>query len=164
MICQYFINYDEVDVYTEQGAMFKISVEDLDLIESYNWYLDGNYLKASKKPYVNKKLHRIIAERMNLDMNLQVDHINADKLDNRRENLRTATVQQNGQNRGKYSCNTSGFKGVSWDKRDNKWFSQINVNGKRIFLGRFETPELAAKAYNDAAIKYHGEFAKLNEV
>ena len=87
---------------------------------------------------------------------LQIDHINNIKTDNRIENLRTATNSQNMYNRLKHKDNTSGFKGVYYCKNTNKWAAQIN----KIHLGYFNKPELASTAYNIAANKLHGEFAK----
>jgi len=89
----------------------------------------------------------------------EIDHINLVRSDNRISNLRPATTQQNSRNTGKYSNNTSGFKGVYWDKSNGKWQAQAqDANGKRKTLGRFPTPEAASAAYNDFARNLHGEF------
>jgi hypothetical protein len=77
-------------------------------------------------------------------------------------NLRVCTSSQNGMNRGKQSDNTSGYKGVTWDKSKGKWQASIKVNQKTIFLGRFNNVIEAAKAYDEGAKKYHGAFARLN--
>lgn len=111
-------------------------------------------------------LHRVILERMTgrpLAKIELTDHINEDKLDNRRANLRIATNAENLQNRGKYRTNTSGFKGVSWDRGRGKWRANIGVNGKYIHLGYFTTPEAAHEAYCAAALEMHGEFANTGE-
>ncbi|HEY8663131.1 MAG TPA: AP2 domain-containing protein [Propionibacteriaceae bacterium] len=86
-----------------------------------------------------------------------VDHINGDGLDNRRENLRPATVATNLMNRGVQSNNTSGFKGVT--RRDSKWRAQISTKDNYFHLGIFATPEDAARAYDAAAAELFGEFA-----
>lgn len=140
---------------------FLISPEDYDLIRDHRWFNnDGRgYLSGSGGKYRYKYLHRVIADRMGLDMSKQIDHINGIKHDNRRENLRSATNTQNQHNVGRNSKNTSGFKGVSWCKANNKWRAYIKINGKPKYLGVFETPELAHEAYKQAAIKHHGEFA-----
>lgn len=88
-----------------------------------------------------------------------IDHINGDKTDNRVENLREATNAENMQNRAAPRNNTSGYKGVSWHKRDRKWRAKIQVDGKRRYLGHFDTPEEAHAAYCEAAREHHGEFA-----
>lgn len=91
-----------------------------------------------------------------------VDHINGDGLDNRRSNLRLSDKPTNMRNRGTQKNNTSGFKGVSWSKDKRKWQAAITVNGRSINLGRHPAPEDAARAYDDAAREYFGDFARLN--
>lgn len=88
-----------------------------------------------------------------------IDHINGNRSDNRIDNLRQANNAENLRNRGKTASNKSGFKGVSFDKRTQKWMARIGVGYQARFLGRFDTPEAAHTAYVDAAQKLHGEFA-----
>jgi len=104
-------------------------------------------------------MHRQI---MNQPLGLLVDHRNRDGLDNRRDNLRLATRSQNNCNTTKRKNTSSRFVGVSFDKRKQRWVAYINYNGKRIFLGYFDSEIEAAKAYDEAAKKYHAEFARLN--
>lgn len=92
----------------------------------------------------------------------KIDHKNGNGLDNRLKNLRIATESENSRNQNKRRTNKSGFKGVSWGTRDNKWRSYITINGKFKSLGYYSSKEDAAKAYDKAAIKYFGEFAKTN--
>jgi hypothetical protein len=92
-----------------------------------------------------------------------VDHINHDGMDNRRANLRAATRAQNTRNRKKFAKSSgSKYKGIYWRKKTRKWEVMITFERKRIFLGCFRSEIDAAKAYDHAAIKYHGEFACLN--
>lgn len=91
-----------------------------------------------------------------------VDHINGDGLDNRRGNLREASHSTNGFNAGLPAHNTSGRKGVTWDKRSRRWQAQIMVNRRNIFLGQFDDLDDAGRAYDDGARIYHGQFARLN--
>ncbi|WP_412102526.1 HNH endonuclease [Paenibacillus alvei] len=95
-----------------------------------------------------------------------VDHINGDPLDNRRENLRVATRNENCRNRRRRKRYKYRFKGVTYDKDKvvNKWRARISYEGKRHCLGYFYTETEAAKAYNEAAIRLHGEFASLNVI
>ena len=118
-------------------------------------------------------LHTMVWERANnqdLPENMLVDHINRDKLDNRRSNLRLATRTQNEANKRKRRTQSGGrasskYKGVSFmkgEKRTKPWRATITIEGKVVPLGVYATQEEAALAYNKAAVKYFGEFSKLN--
>jgi len=136
-------------------------VDDTDyenLIAMGNWYYSDRYAKLSRaKP----RMHQII---MNAPKGMCVDHKNGNPLDNRRCNLRICTRSQNSCNKGKPKSNTSGYKGVTWQTREQKYYCKLMVNKRVIPLGYFTCPVEAAKAYNEAALKYHGEFAYLNPV
>jgi len=90
----------------------------------------------------------------------EIDHVNGRSEDNRFSNLRLATRSQNLYNRRMPTTNTSGFKGVKFSKRRQKWEANIGVNGRVIYLGLHEDILSARDAYRNAAIKYHGEFAR----
>lgn len=99
----------------------------------------------------------------------QIDHINGNRADNRIENLRAATAQENAQNTKLPADNTSGVIGVSWRKRDSKWHASIKANGQAIFLGYFECFEDAVAARKAAEVKFgfhenHGRAAPLGAV
>lgn len=94
--------------------------------------------------------------------NFRADHKNGNGLDNRKENLRPATRQQNGHNQKLSVRNTSGFKGAAWYARHRVWTAQIRVSGRLLHLGRFRRLLDAATAYDMAAQVYFGEFARLN--
>jgi hypothetical protein len=136
-----------------KGLFAKIDVGDLALIGDHNkrWYLNGNgYVQASSK-LLGKlvKIHRVIKHYP--EKPLEVDHINQDKLDNRRVNLRIVTRSANHRNRRSYKKGGVGskYKGVSWHKRDQKWRAQIVLpNGKNKFLGYFTNEQEAARAYD----------------
>lgn len=94
---------------------------------------------------------------------MMVDHKNGNGLDNQKDNLRLATNSQNQANTGKIqSGGSSKFRGVKWEKARGKWFCQIRVSGKNIFVGRFAEELDAAKAVDEAAKKHFGEFAWSN--
>jgi hypothetical protein len=90
-----------------------------------------------------------------------VDHVDGNTLNNTRANLRIATPTQSHWNSRKRSNNTSGYKGVSWDKRAKVWAATFKINGRCIHLGCFDTPGKAHAAYCEAARKYAGEFARV---
>jgi hypothetical protein len=105
-------------------------------------------------------LHRVIWKIMTNDNTDNViDHIDNNKLNNKWDNLRKSTLCENSRNRKISSYNTTGYKGVQKGRTLNTWIAVITVNGKRISLGTFPTPEDAHKAYCEAAVAYHGEFA-----
>jgi len=135
---------------------------DYEKVSPYRWHrLGGRRSYYASATIKNKDvlLHRLI---LDAKPGEQIDHINGNKLDNRRENLRLCSHSQNMANRPKHSNNTSGYKGASWDKVRQKFESQIVCKSKKIYLGYFETAVEAAKAYDEAAKKYFGEFANLN--
>lgn len=91
-----------------------------------------------------------------------VDHINGNKLDNRRENLRICTQQQNSRNKKVQRNSKTGIKGVKYMHREKKYQARIMVNYKSISLGYFKTAKEAGRAYDVAALRYFGDFARLN--
>ena len=118
--------------------------------------------KNKSKRYVisrGGRLHHVILNTKNL-----TDHINGNPLDNRKNNLRICSVNQNARNSKRPINNTSGFKGVTWHIHVKKWKATIGVNSQNIHLGYFDNKIEAARAYNQAAKKYHGEFARFNRI
>jgi hypothetical protein len=123
---------------------------------------------ASKRGYISTLVdglsylvHRVIWVLMTgEDPGNLIDHWDTDKSNNRWSNLRKATKQQNGCNRGAPANSKTGIKGVSWDRARKKFFASIAINGKTKGLGRFETADEARAAYAAAAQSLHGEFAK----
>lgn len=141
-------------------------VDDADYNElmQYKWY-SGNtskfYAFRSKKVGGNWRqlgMHRHI---MQPKEGYQVDHIDNNGLNNQRSNLRVCTQAENSRNKGRRSHNTSGYAGVSFHANTKKWKAQIAVDKKHIYIGIYKTAEEAYKAYCEACLKYHGEFANI---
>jgi hypothetical protein len=123
-------------------------------------YVMGFVMEDDKRRVL--KLHRVIASRMEgreLDRREDVDHLDDDPLNNCRSNLRAATRTQNRMNTKLQRNNTSGFKGVSPDKRTGKWIARLAINGKLTHLGVFDKPEAAHRRYCEAAIEHYGPYA-----
>ena len=136
--------------------------EDYKKLSSFNWQVD-KYMSVSSHTTDKGRMliHRYI---MNCPDNMEIDHIDGNRLNNQKSNLRFATSAQNKMNRGPRKDNKSGFKGVSLNKALNKWTARIMIENKYKHLGLFETKEEAAKAYNEYAKENFGEFAWLNKL
>ncbi len=146
-----------------QGKVAIVDAKNHFRLAMNKWYYTNDGYAVRNENGKTIRMHRVILERKLGHSNFEnTDHINRDRLDNRKDNLRPATVTQNQHNRGKPENNTSGFKGVFWHKRDRKWIASIRVDGELLYLGYFDSKEAAAGAYNAAAKEYFGEFAVLN--
>lgn len=106
-------------------------------------------------------MHRLIMRATKGDI---VDHVNGDGLDNRKENLRLCSNAENMMNARKIAGRSSRFKGVSWNKDRSQWYSTIEKDGKRKFLGGYKDEAVAAKQYDNAALRMFGSYAKTNEM
>lgn len=140
---------------------------DFDWLNQWRWHFRDGYAARTqvftrvngKQPSEKIWMHRLINK---TPKGMETDHINRDRLDNRRENLRAVTKRQNAMNRNMRVDNKSGYIGVCWDKDRNKWVASLSTNDKTIHLGRYEDIVEAAKAYDQAAEKHYGEYAHLN--
>lgn len=140
--------------------------EDHELISKHKWYLKKSVNTFYARTHVikNKKDTCMSMHRLILGFPKEVDHRNGNGLDNQKINLRPCSDTENRRNSNMFSNNTSGYKGVTWHKLYNKYISNIMINGKRIHLGYFKKSKDAGHAYNRAAKKYFGEFARLNKI
>lgn len=138
----------------------KVDDEDYEMVKDTSWYTVKGYVRG-RFDGGQPLLHRLI---MDFPEEMQVDHIDGDKLNNQKSNLRVCTNGQNQMNGGAYRNSSSKFRGVSWEKAQGKWRADIQANKKTKHLGVFESERDAAKAYNEAAKELHGEFARLNKI
>jgi hypothetical protein len=152
------------EIQLSQNRIAIVDDEEYEGLMKWKWsytkvgYASRWYRKDGKRYSIS--MHRQI---MGAVVGGEIDHINNNSLDNRKENLRPCTRQQN-------CCNyptknhTSKFKGVHHHARNNSWISQIKVKGKNIHIGSFRREEEAARAYNQKATEMNGEFAYLNKI
>lgn len=163
---------ETITIQLTQGYSTVIDAIDGDLVQ-FKWYaqkqsddlfrVQRNATYSGSKTRTTVLLHRVILERMLMRPIVRkelVDHIDGNPLNNRRSNLRLAFQGQNRANSRISRNNKSGYKGVYWRKDMKTWRAQIRKDKVIIHLGYFNTPEEAHQAYCEAAVKYHGEFAR----
>lgn len=156
------------DIILTRGYRAIVDAADLPIVMQHSWSAAKarNEIRASTLITLSDGRRRKTSmERLltNAPKGLCADHINGNTLDNRRSNLRIATFAGNSQNRGSLGS-SSGYKGVSFFKQNQKFAAKIGAHGKRYFLGYYTDPKDAARAYNEAALRLHGEYARLNEI
>jgi hypothetical protein len=146
-------------IINKKGDSYKclIDKDNQEVVSNHQWHIEsGQYAACSEE---NKRIlmHRLI---MGLPDQLEVDHINGNRLDNRKENLRLVTPKQQAMNRTADSGSTSDRVGVSWKKGRDKWHAQISVNQKKIHIGYYETEQDAIEARKEEEQKHFGEYAR----
>jgi hypothetical protein len=147
-----------------KGAKAIVDADDYKVLSSKKWYLsDKGYAERTEKNLkgqtIKIKMHREI---LKTPKGVFTDHINGNKLDNRRSNIRLCTKAQNACNRGLPKNNTSGHKGVCWYAPKEMWKAYIMKNRKQILLGYYANLTEASSAYNKASLLLHGQFSKPN--
>jgi hypothetical protein len=150
-----------------QGQFTLVDTEDYDRVMRYKWQAmrHRSTYYAMRSIRINGKKAAVMMHRFILNITdpfVKVDHEDLDGLNNTRVNIRAATVSGNNCNKDKQRNNTSGYKGVCWHKKHQKWYAAIRKDNKCIFLGLYTDIIEAAKAYDVAALRYHGKFARLN--
>lgn len=141
-----------------QGKFALVDDEDFKWLNQWKWCFAGGYAVRScngKTVY----MHRVI---MSVPKDKEVDHVDGNKLDNRKFNLRLVTHQQNIFNCSSHKNSTSKFRGISWEKGKNRWRGDIQIDGHNIFLGYFQKEIDAAKVWNEKAKELFGEYVKVN--
>ena len=156
--------------YTNKGEEIYFDLEDYDKIKDHCWYIDNDGYARTNIILENKQrtmwlMHSLIMETIDDPFHMP-DHIHGkeSRNDNRKSNLRIANKTQNNINQPIRKDNTSGVKGVDWDKQYKKWKVRIQVNHKRILVGRFENFEDAVNARKKAEEKYHGDWSYDNSI
>lgn len=163
------INYKCVKLRNSDKIVL-VDEDDFERVNKYKWF--SFYKKKNKRKKYIKSTSKINGKQITLhrfilnvtDPSIHVDHINGNPLDNRKENLRTCTISENNRNKSSHKNSTSAYLGVCYVKSKNKWECSIMYNKKRVFRKIFDTEIEAAKAYNEYAKKYFGEFANLNVI
>ncbi len=147
-----------------QGKYTLVDNDDYEMLNMHKWYVKKGentfyavrsiFLKNGKQTTL--RMHRLLIDAPN---GLEVDHEDGNGLNNQKSNIRLATRSQNRMNRPKQSRNTSGFKGVSWDKTHKVWMAYITLNSVQKNLGYFKSKQEAYQVRREASIEYHKEFA-----
>lgn len=142
----------------------KLDDDDYEKYAHLNWCSTskGYVVRHVKGQKGKQSLHRLI---LGVESHEWADHINGDRMDNRKENLRKCSRLENSRNMGKRKCPTSSkFKGVYWDSQMSKYRARLYHDGKNHHIGLFDTQEDAAKAYNKKALAIQGTFARINTI
>ena len=157
------------EIILTQGKVAIVDDEDYDYLNQFKWcankmkgkfYVVGNILLPTNKK-TRTSMHRFI---MKPEKCMVIDHLDGNPLNNQKNNLRICTHAENMRNSKININNKSGYKGVSYQKDRNNYRASIKFNNKKINIGDFIDPIDAARAYNAAALKYHGEFAHINKI
>ena len=154
-------------IYLDEGQWTIVDSGDYYALKRFKWIIHGtgNNIYAVRNKIIGPNKTKMVymqREIMNPPAGIVIDHRNCESLDNRRSNLRPATRAENALNRRKKKNGTAQYRGVWLVKKCGKWAGQVEYKGKRIWLGYFDSEIEAAKAYDEAAKKLHGEFARLN--
>lgn len=156
------------EIQLTQGKVARVSDHRFEELNQYKWYADyrtsgGGWQARSGDWCMHQMVMRDVPKPDDKN-EYEIDHVDRDSLNNEDENLRWATRSQNQANRPLSKSNTSGFKGVSFNRTLEKWVAYIRVNGELKHLGCFFSAANAARAYNKAALRYFGPFAHQNPV
>ena len=145
--------------YTKKGEAFLFDIDYYDIVSKHTWYISKRgYVTTSikRKPV---PMHKLLIKNTE---GYDIDHVSRDRLDNRKQNLRICTHQENTFNQKKRITNSTGLIGVSFMKNAGAYESYIHYNGKKYHLGLYKNKIEAAMERDKAALEYFGEYANLN--
>jgi len=148
-----------------RGKLALIDNEDFEYLNQWKWHWDGEY--AARTIKFNGITHKITMHRLilnNIPKGKESDHINRDKLDNRRNNLRIVSNAENQMNKNLQKNNRSGVRGICWYGKYDKWQTRIGFGGKKMFLGYFSNIKDAIEIYNTTSKKLYGKFTYINQM
>jgi hypothetical protein len=146
------------EIVLTQGKVALVDDDDFEWLNQWKWFCNkAGYAVRNLPKHKSEYMHRAI---MKTPDGLQTDHVDHNKRNNQKNNLRICNNSQNQANRHYDKSKESGYRGV--EKRGNKYRAHVTVNQNMIHLGHYENPEDAARVYNKAVIKYFGEFATIN--
>lgn len=150
----------QIPLNNKRGEILYALVDDSDYTElsRHKWHLlAGRYAGRTGHVYMHRQI-------LSAPTDASVDHIDGNGLNNTRSNLRLVSQSQNNMNAKPRQKSTSRYKGVYWNDHHQKWSAHIQVDGKKTYIGRYATQREAALAYNEAAKRHFGEYARLNQI
>lgn len=152
-----------------RGLEAQVDDDDYEYLSQWKWAADNNNYpvrseRRSETGRKHRKLIRMYRVILNAPDNMQVDHIDVNPLNNQKSNIRLATRSENMRNRKTSKSCKSGFKGVWWNPKRQRWIAYIKYNNRSVVLGRYNNKLQAAHRYNREATKLFGEYARLNDV
>lgn len=143
-----------------KGKVAAIDSEDIARVSMWNWCFGNKYAQRTSSGHIIVPLHRVLAGATD---GIFVDHIDGDKLNNRKSNLRLCSIAENSRNQKRRSTNTSGYKGVSFHRSSGKWHARITKHYRTIFLGEFGSAKEASAAYIIASREHHGDYGNVGD-
>lgn len=157
----YHLFTDHGECHMKNGHICLFDLEDYDKIKEYHWHKNSNGYAVCNiqrnNEWITISIHRLV---MDAPDGVEIDHIHGNKLDNRKSELRIVAQSDNKKNRSINTNNTSGYKGVSWNKNKQKWVANIQCNGQQFYLGAFESVYDAYICYENAAKTLFGEYKR----
>jgi hypothetical protein len=149
-----------------KGCEAAIDIADIPRVEAWSWTaLEGRHTTYARRAVLVGSGYRTVYLHCAIwgeTLGLEIDHIDGNGLNNQRSNLRLATHSENMRNQRLSRNSSSGLKGASWSKSNQRWQAQITIERKHCHLGFYDTPEEAHEAYARASVELHGQFGRVS--